>query len=348
MDTAAFPHHVGVCNWGHRLPEGRASMLATFARAGWRVRTFTPNPRWSFWGWPEPTHPGDSQDEEKLLTAVRAPGNALFLVHHWSTHLPYVTKRRTWTGLRNAAETAIAALRKHPAELAPKLRGLYHRAIGQWSEHNLPRLLEAASHGGEDVFVAITADHGENWGACMPQGGPVRHIFDLHGRWLEDATTHVPLLLWGKTTAGSIPSGQALGGFARGVDLAPTLCEAAGLDWVPAEGHPVQGKSLLHAAMTGQPAPSDAALTVRSHNTHEPDTYPEDGRAMWRGYSLRTAAGRVTWDAIDNPNAPASDALRAEWEVATGPRPVHTTPPHWQGEDDVIRERLRTMGYWEP
>jgi arylsulfatase A-like enzyme len=316
MDTGAFPHQLGVCHWGHRLPARHTSMMATFRRAGWRVAAFTPNPEWSFRGWPDRPVVGHVHAEEEMLAAVRAPGDALFLVHHGGTRFPYVTKQRTRAGLQSAAHLGIAALRQNHARLAPTFLGLYRRAIHLWSEERLPRLLDALCHGGEEVLVAITADHGESLGEYMPDGPRPRHIFDLHGRWLRDATTQVPLVFWGNTVGGAVPAGQVLGGFARGVDLGPTLCDAAGIPWEPARVAR-RGVTLLPSLMGGQPAPSLDALTVRGHNTQDPDTYPENGRAMWRGYSLRSAEGRTTWDAVDDPiPAGPARALYAEWEAA--------------------------------
>jgi len=357
MDTGAFPHRVGVCNWGHRLPEGRTSLLALLDAAGWHTHIFAPNPDWAFWGWPNRSTTGDSQDEAAMIEALRAPGDGFFLIHHWSTHLPYLTVRRPWTGLKNASDAAIAALRRHPAEMAPKLERLYLRAVRHLSEERLPRLVEAAAHGGEPVLFVITADHGEHWGECLPPGRKIRHIYDLHGRWLADPTTRVPLVFWGNAAPGTIPGGQSLGGFARGVDIGPTLAEAAGIVWPENEAHPIQGHSLLPAVFGGQPAQAEAALTVRSHNTHVPDTYPPDGKEMWRGYSLRTDHGRWTWDAVfqrtrclegAEPNEDILAALTREWALARDATPVAAPPPHRRHEPGPFAERMRRLGYREP
>ena len=281
-----------------------------------------------------------------------------YLTHvTYLTHLPYLTVRRPWSGLRNAANAAIAALARHPADMAPKLERLYHRSVQHFSEERLPRLVEAASHGGHDVLFAITADHGEHWGECLPAGHKIHHIYDLHGRWLADPTTRVPLIFWGQTVNAPVPSSQRLGGFARGVDMGPTLTDAAGLTWPENPAHPIEGHSLIPAVISGEPAPALAALTVRSHNTHVPDTYPPDGRKMWRGYSLRPDAGRWTWDAIfqrtrhlegATANAEIEAGLQAEWEKACDAVPVAAPPPHRQHEPGPFAERMRRLGYWEP
>jgi arylsulfatase A-like enzyme len=357
MDTGAFPHRVGVCNWGHSLPQGRTSLLALLDAAGWQTHVYTPNPDWAFWGWPNCSYTGNSQDEEAMTAALQEPGDAFYLIHHWHTHLPYLTVRRHWGGLKNASLAAIAALQRHPDAMTPKLQRLYHRSVEHLSEERLPRLLEAATKGGEDVLLMITADHGEQWGECMPPGRKIRHIYDLHGRWLEDATTRVPLIFWGTSSSGGIPAKQALEGFARGVDVGPTLAEAAGLAWPENPLHPIQGHSLLPAILGGQPAPASAALTVRSHNTHVPDTYPPDGKEMWRGYSLRTSGGRWTWDAVyqrvdcsdgAQPSDEILETLQGEWALARDAIPVPAPPPHRRGEPGLFAERMRRLGYWEP
>ena len=357
MDTGAFPHHVGVCNWGHILPEGRTSLLGLMVAAGWRTHVFAPNPHWVFWGWPSHGERGDSQDEAAMVEALRQPGDGFFLIHHWSTHLPYLTEPQSWGGLKRAADAAVAALRKYPDEMAGKFERIYHRSVQHLSEERLPRLMEAASSGGEPVLFVVTADHGEHWGECLPEKRRFRNIFDLHGRWLEDATTRVPLVFWGATASGDVPAGQVLGGFARGVDVGPTIAQAAGVEWPESEAHPVQGLSLLPAILSGQPAPAADALTVRSHNTHVPNTYPSDGQEMWRGYSWRTAAGRWTWDATfqrmrclegAQPSEEVQQCLEREWAQARGAVPVSAPPPHRRDAPGRYADLMRKLGYWEP
>ena len=174
--------------------------------------------------------------------------------------------------------------------------------------------MEAAASSGNDVLLAVTGDHGENWGESLPEGRVLEHIYDLHGRWLTEETTRVPLVYWGKGSAGAVPGGRELGGFARGVDLAPTLAALAGVPWpgplpefngptlidrgiqVDGRGLVLDGRSLAACVQEGQPSPITEALTVTSHNAIKPAQYPLSGRRMWRRFGLRTPVCRYQWD----------------------------------------------------
>jgi hypothetical protein len=151
----------------------------------------------------------------------------------------------------------------------------------------------------------------------------VETVYDLHGRWATDETAGVPLLFHGTSAPGPIPAHAGLGGFARGVDFAPTLAALAGVPWpgpAPADQGPqvcerdcaaadVIGTSLADSVWQGVPSPHTEAPTISSHNTHVPRTFPEDGRLMWRTHALRTRHGWYRWDGADGQGsfAPAAD-----------------------------------------
>jgi len=98
----------------------------------------------------------------------------------------------------------------------------------------------------DDAVVVVAADHGQSLGA---------HGEELHGVFLYDETTHVPLIL-------KLPQQQMAGKQVAGrvslVDVAPTVLEAAGVP-VPSQ---MQGQSLLRIAKT-KPA-ADQAVYARS------------------------------------------------------------------------------------
>lgn len=373
--TATFPHRVGICRWRHRFPAGRPSLLSAFAGAGFEVRLMVPNPKWAMRTVPGLGFVGDSQDPAAVEEALRGPGDRLVIVHHWWTHLPYLHSKLPRKGWRRACDAAIAALGRHPREMAPKLEALYRKAVTAFDIDLLPRYLEAA--GGDDLLVAVTADHGENWGEALPPGRRVDHIFDLHGRWQHDSTTRVPLVFCGP----GVPADAVLGGFARGVDVAPTLCDLAGVPWPGAlpRDHAVyasdrgalsgpgalgtDGLSLAPCIRDGVDAPSDRALTITPHNVFFPDTYPESGRQTWRRYGLRTAGARFLRDFVDGerqavgvggPDPGRGEAeqvwgeLERQWRAAVDPGlPVpeedfgeQPTPP-----ESPLEASMRTLGY---
>jgi len=366
--TATFPHRVGICRWRHRFPVGRATLLSAFAAAGFDVRLLVPNPRWAMRTLPGRGATGDSQDPAAVEEALRGPGDRLVVVHHWWTHLPYLQKKVPRKGWRRACDAALAALGRHPEEMAPKLESLYRKAVSAFDSQLLPRYLEAA--GGDDLLVCVTADHGENWGEALPPGRRVEHVFDLHGRWLHDTTTEVPLLIGGP----GVPAGGRPRRFARGVDVAPTLCELAGVPWpgpLATEGpwsvvrpdQRVDGLSLAAAVREGGDAPGREALTVASHNVFVPDTYPESGLRTWRRFGLRTGDARFLRDLVDGTREAAGlgrpdpghgeaeqvwGRLEREWRSSVDPglpAPEEAFGEPATAPESPLEASMRTLGY---
>ncbi|MDP7113914.1 MAG: sulfatase-like hydrolase/transferase [Myxococcota bacterium] len=364
MVTGSYPHRLGICRWRHPFPERRPTLMSAFASAGFEVRTLSFNPRWSMATCPGRGLPGDSQDPEQVLDALRGPRgrDRLVIIHHWWTHLPYLARKLPRDGWLRTCDAILDSLARRPDPLAIKFRGLYHRALAHFSAELLGRYLDAAASGGEDVLLLLTGDHGENWGECLAPGRRVEHIYDLHGRWLADGTACVPLLLWGRGHGGAIPVASGLGGVARGVDIGPTVADLAGIPWpgqLPAPGGPhgvdrgitpdgrgltIDGVSLAPAVRAGEPAPSSEAMVVSSHNTHQPHTYPAEARQMWRAFGLRTDRAWYVFDGVDGTRevrphreggeeletarADADriwDQLEGEWHRSVGPAGVLPT-----------------------
>jgi len=314
LATGTFPHRVGVGRWRHPFPAGRATLQSAFAAAGFEVRTVVHNRRWSFANTGARGEVVDSQDPAAVREAFSVPPGAdrFVLLHHWWTHLPYVNAalpRKAWKG---ACDAALKELGEDPSS-APRYREAYHRTVEYFDAELLPSYLEAA--GGQDVLLAVTGDHGENWGTSVPAGRTVGHMYDLHGRWLTDETLHVPLVFW--SSDGRVPAGR-LGGFVRGVDVAPTLTALAGVPWpgpAPSRTGPthverdapdrLDGRD-LSACFGGTSTVADA-LTVTTSNAVKPPKYPIHGPSMWRRFSLRTAERRYVYDGVDGTRG-VSDA----------------------------------------
>ncbi len=376
LATGRFPHRLGVCRWRHPFPPRCPTLFSAFQAAGFETRALFPNPRWAFASCPSRGWVGNSQEPDQVVTALGgARGQDRFVfVHHWWTHLPYLTRRVSRPGFLKASNAALEALAREPSGMARKLRGLYLRAVEHFSEELLPLYLEAAHSSGEKVLVCLTGDHGESFGECVPAGRRVEHVFDLHGRWLTDATLQVPLVFQGDTITDPLPRGPIRYGFARGVDVAPTLCALAGIPWpgpLPVEPGPqmvgdpgpLDGLSLEASLREGSPAPSPDALTLSTHNTLYPDQYPSDPALIWRRSSLKTTEARFVWDGVDGLREmallkgsppPSEETIRRVWERLAR---VHSEgrggglpllPEGFSGsspEGTSLEHSLRTLGY---
>ena len=358
MVTGSFPHRLGVCRWRHPFPARRPTLMSAFAAAGFDVRVLAYNPRWIFGSCPERGRVGCSQRSEEVVEALRTPTGVdrLVLIHHWWTHLPYQSmklERRLWMRARDAA---VEALRADPEAMVPRLRALYLRAVAFFCAELLPTYLDAATAGGGDVLVLVTGDCGDGWGGGLPPGRRVRHHYDLQGRWLRDGTVTTPLVLWGRGGRGPIPAARVAGGTPRGVDLAPTLADLAGIPWpgpLPVGEGPavvdrgiapdgsnlaLDGRSLAPAVMEGESVPDRAPLVLSSHNAHVPDEYPTDGRQLWRTLGWRTADRWYVFDGVDGERSVTDlaggpqvgrpgdgriwERLEGEWSQAVDPGPT--------------------------
>jgi arylsulfatase A-like enzyme len=353
MVTGTFPHRLGVSRWRHPFPARRPTLLSAFAAAGFQVHVAAHNPRWMLGTLPHRGNAVDSQQPAQVVELLRGPrGRDRFvLIHHWWTHLPYVSRRLPNAEWHRACDLALTALNRHPEKTADELRASYLRSVEYFSGELLGRYLDAACAGGEDVLLLVTGDHGESWGAALPTDHRIEHVFDLHGRWLTDETTLVPLLWWGKAHGGAIPPGAQRQGTVRGVDLAPTLAELAGIPWpgpLPSTEAPtvvdrgitpdgggleLDGISAAQALLAGRDVPGRAALTVSSHNTAEPSVFPPDGRQMWRFLASRTDDG---WYRLDG----AGDHREAETFDGTPP-PDDEAEQTW---DQLLEEWHRSVG----
>jgi len=289
--------------------------MSAFADAGFEVHSCVHNPRFCLTTTEARGVVCDSEDPESVLRALATPKGAdrFVLIHHWWTHLPYVTEqlaRRRWKKL---CDEALGELAAAPEEASKRMRQRYDSALEQLDGQLLTRYLDAATSGGDDVLFVFTADHGESWGASLPPGRKVEHIYDLHGRWMTEETTRVPLLFWGTGVHGSIPSGVNLNGLVRGVDVAPTIAGLAGVPWPGSRARgessllqvdrgeasfSLDGASLVHSIRDGSaPSPRDA-ITVTSHNAIVPARYPRAARTMWPRFALRTEDRRYVWDGL--------------------------------------------------
>ncbi len=160
-----------------------------------------------------------------LDTLPQAPSPAPFFlwVHYFDPHAPYEAP----------AEYTLRAASPYDGEIA-----FVDAQLGRL----LQRVREKGGPGG--TLVLVTADHGESLG---------EHGEDTHGIFVYDSTIRVPFLLSGT----GVPAGRVSETVARGIDVAPTLLDYAGL-----ADKGMEGRSLRRAAsgerLSDEPAYSES------------------------------------------------------------------------------------------
>ncbi len=155
----------------------------------------------------------------------RGPSPAPFFlwVHYFDPHAPYEAP----------AEYTLRAASPYDGEIA-------------FVDAQLGRLLQRVEERGGPgrTLVLVTADHGESLG---------EHGEDTHGIFVYDSTLRVPFLLEGP----GVPAGRVSETVARGIDVAPTLLDYAGLG-----DKGMAGRSLRPAAsgerLSDEPAYSES------------------------------------------------------------------------------------------
>jgi arylsulfatase A-like enzyme len=175
-----------------------------------------------------------------------------------------------------------------PAGLLERAKGLYDAELA-FLDAELGRLfdgLEARGLDGE-TLVVVTADHGEEFGE---HGG-----FE-HGHTLYQELLHVPLLM---RLPGLIPAGEVLEGRVGLIDVAPTICDLAGV----AVPETFSGRS-LRGVLAGEAA---AAAPILAHGN------------FWGPALTSWSSGR--WKLVLTPDG---EGQRAQlYDLETDPSELH-------------------------
>lgn len=283
--------------------------------------------------------------------------NRFFLwVHLWDPHTPYHAPEeyRERFQVPSLELPMKFAFIRRPDEVTEerveKTVAAYDAEIG-WTDYNIGRLLAAMKRHGffRRSLIAVTADHGESMAELLERRS---YAFD-HGEFLYRHQLAVPLVIKppgepGPSTAGRHTAPVSL------LDLMPTLLDILGLE---APGI-VEGRS-LQPLMKGGTLPRQAVIAQRRPFTRPPFPFlaGEQYSVTWDGWHLLTATGGSpelfdlandpgeTVNRFDEEGAVAEkmlDLLR-DWQERTGTPGTVDLP----GQDPVVRERLRALGYSE-
>ncbi len=244
-----------------------------------------------------------------LDAAPRSGPPFLLWVHYFDPHAPY----------------------EPPAEFATRTGSAYAGEIA-FVDSQIARLtsrIESAAGPGR-TLVLVTADHGESLG---------EHGEDTHGIFLYDSTLRVPFIVAGP----GVPSGRVATTVARGIDVAPTLLDYAGLE---AKG--MEGRSLRPAAAGER---LDDAPTY-SESLHSQLQYGWAPLHSWRTarykliaaprpelYDLQKDAQETSDRAAEEPSR--VEGLRHELQKLM----TTTTPVATRAIDSETAARLAALGY---
>ena len=195
----------------------------------------------------------------------------------------------------------------------------------------LARLLGRVEASGP-ALVLVTGDHGESLG---------EHGEDTHGIFVYDATLRVPFLLAGP----GVRAGTVSRTVARGIDVAPTLLDLAGL---PARKGDSEGRSLRRAA-AGERLPDEPSYAESLHSQLQYGWAPLHA---WRTakHKLIEAPRPELYDLEADPGETRDRAREGDERLAALRRQLQralaaTTPDAAQAVDAETKERLAALGY---
>ncbi len=180
----------------------------------------------------------------------------------------------------------------------------------------------------DDTIIVFTSDHGEEFGE--------RGFVGWHSHTLYDELLRVPLLV---KLPGAAHAGASVEEQVRGIDIAPTILAALGLD-APAG---FEGVSLL--------GPLSGSGSVPEHAVSRKDVVITDDFASvrtpdwkwFRGSLFHLASDPEEATEVSGANMDTGEALSAKLEElsATRPRPA----PHKVVPDEELLNQLRSLGY---
>ena len=236
-----------------------------------------------------------------------SPSPFFLWVHYFDPHAPY----------------------EPPPEFAARAAAPYDGEIA-FVDAQLGRLLRRLEERAAPTLVLVTSDHGESLG---------EHGEDTHGIFVYDSTLRVPFILAGP----GVPAGRVTEVVARGIDVAPTLLDYAGLE---AKG--MEGRSVRPAA-SGQALPDVPAY---AESLHAQLQYGWAPLHAWRTARFKLIeAPRVELfdlqsDAAETEDRSPSERARvAQMRGELQKAMATTTPVAAQAIDAETAERLGALGY---
>jgi choline-sulfatase len=145
------------------------------------------------------------------------------------------------TDWRAAKQAYLARLREGTAAGLEACREEYRQGVERMSEVLLASLLDELERLGlrERTAIAFLSDHGESWGERLTDKSCLEGIYHLHGATLHDEILDVPLILSapGRIAPATVDAQVST------VDVAPTLCELAGIAPFPCDGRSLLGRA---------------------------------------------------------------------------------------------------------
>jgi arylsulfatase A-like enzyme len=352
--TGRTPFHHGIIAtlWAHpnehgvTIPDTMPVLAEVLRKAGFVTAAFDnlfqfhSHPKWFVRGYRHyvdatgPRHPHCSHvraDEvnAEALPWIEAHRNERFFafIHYWDPHQPYNQPEPYRTMHRDGIEPPAKSDgdgngyiprwgRLDRLDQRTRTRiALYDGEI-TYVDAALGQLVGLLKRVGiyDETLLVLTADHGED---MAEHNDPFSH------RELYESTVHVPLIVKPPAAMGHIAPGSEAGALVGHVDLLPTLCEAAEVEW-PGD---TDGRSLVPLLTGEAEAVRDCVVLTGS--------YLKTGGA-WRSAEIgyRTAGWKVIRHARvhADPGAAPLDVLGllpAAWH--SGERTVERLTEYYNG-----------------
>lgn len=282
---------------------------------------------------------------ERAIEWLRSAGESFFLwLHYMDPHWPYATRlpglsERERKEARRLSKEALRRPGRLREDDVARLREFYLREVGHLDEC-LGRLFDFMKGAGlwQGTAVFLTSDHGQAF---------MEHGITFHGDLLYDELIRVPLIV---KASGIEPATR--GGVASLIDLAPTLCQVAGLEQPSA----FEGRPLLGAP------PREAAFAETAFRLFVSET-PKRVAVRTAGWKLIRSAEDGAEELYDMAADPAEghNMLGRRPEVAAAMRALledhlnrerprlerRHEPTSGAAEDETVRARLRALGYMD-
>lgn len=255
------------------------------------------------------------RNQQKIGVGVQPGKNFLLWTHYYDPHFPY----------------------DPPPPFSSRYQKDRYSGEIAYTDEQIGKLLKGLQDQGlkEKTLIVLMADHGEGLGD---------HGEFLHGVFLYDATTHIPLLVAGP----DIPAGRVVEQQVRSIDVMPTILGYLGLS----AGEKVQGQPLLAALTQGKPVPAGVSYmeTLYPKTSHGWSELRAVRTDQWKFIMAPTPE---LYDMRADPTEQrnlwperASEARELEahvWEIA-GPRQQLGKLERRPVDDQTMRE-LQSLGY---